>query len=91
MYLNINGCVKYFRNIKYIHTTLQEVKLYILETLKSYEHFLNYSRDYVHYKLFNQRITSNIAIFKSYLCELKRLTPYSLRMTKIFEMLILLI
>ena len=86
LYLNINGCVKYFRNIKYIHTTLQEVKLYILETLKSYEHFLNYSRDYVHYKLFNQRITSNIAIFKSYLCELKRLTPYSLRMTKIFEL-----
>ena len=86
LYLNINGCVKYFRNIKYIHTTLQEVKLYILETLKSYEHFLNYSRDLIHYKLFNQRITSNIAIFKSYLCELKRLTPYSLRMTKIFEL-----
>ena len=86
LYLNINGCVKYFRNIKYIHTTLQEVKLYILETLKNYEHFLNYSRDLIHYKLFNQRITSNIAIFKSYLCELKRLTPYSLRMTKIFEL-----
>ena len=86
LYLNINGCIKYFRNIKYIHTTLQDVKLYITETLKNYEHFLNYTRDLVHYKRFNDRIASNIAIFKSYLCELKKLTPYSLRMTKIFEL-----
>lgn len=86
LYLNINGCIKYFRNIKYIHTTLQDVKLYIMETLKNYEHFLNYTRTFIHYKRFNDRIASNIAIFKSYLCELKKLTPYSLRMTKIFEL-----
>ena len=86
LYLNINGCIKYFRNIKYIHTTLQDVKLYITETLKNYEHFLNYTRTYVHYKRFNDCIASNIAIFKCYLCELKKLTPYSLRMTKIFEL-----
>jgi len=86
LYLNINGCIKYFRNIKYMHNTLQDVKLYILDTVKSYEHFLSFTKDYVHYKLFNERITKNIAIFKSYLCELRKLTPYSLKMNKLFEL-----
>ncbi len=86
LYLNINGCIKYFRNIKYMHNTLQDVKLYILDTVKSYEHFLSFTKDYVHYKIFNERITKNIAIFKSYLCELRKLTPYSLKMNKLFEL-----
>uniref|UniRef100_A0A6C0D6N8 DNA mismatch repair proteins mutS family domain-containing protein n=1 Tax=viral metagenome TaxID=1070528 RepID=A0A6C0D6N8_9ZZZZ len=86
LYLNINGCIKYFRNIKYMHNILQDVKLYITDTLKSYEHFLSFTKDYVHYKLFNERITKNIAIFKSYLCELRKLTPYSLKINKLFEL-----
>jgi len=86
LYLNINGCIKYFRNIKYMHNTLQDVKLYILDTLKSYEHFLSFTKDLLHYKLFNERITKNIAIFKSYLYELSKLTPYSLKINKLFEL-----
>jgi len=86
LYLNINGCIKYFRNIKYMHNILQDVKLYITDTLKSYEHFLSFTKDLFHYKLFNERITKNIAIFKSYLCELRKLTPYSLKMNKLFEL-----
>jgi hypothetical protein len=86
LYLNINGCIKYFRNIKYMHNTLQDVKLYIMDTLKSYEHFLSFTKDYLHYKLFNERITKNIAIFKSYLYELSKLTPYSLKINKLFEL-----
>ena len=86
LYLNVNGCIKYFHNIKYMHTTLQDVKLYISDTLKSYEHFMSFTKDLVHYKLFNERITKNIAIFKSYLCELIKLTPYSLKMNKLFEL-----
>ena len=86
LYLNINGCIKYFHNIKYIHTTLQNLKLYILDTLKSYEHFLNFTKDYVHYKRFNECIATNIAIFNSYLDELRKLTPYSLSISKIIEL-----
>jgi len=86
LYLNINGCIKYFRNIKYMHNTLQDVKLYIMDTLKSYEHFLSFTKDLLHYKLFNERITKNIAIFKSYLYELSKLTPYSLKINKLFEL-----
>jgi hypothetical protein len=86
LYLNINGCIKYFRNIKYMHNILQDVKLYITDTLKSYEHFLSFTKDLFHYKLFNERITKNIAIFKSYLCELRKLTPYSLKINKLFEL-----
>jgi hypothetical protein len=86
MYLNINGCIRYFQNIKYIHTTLQDLKLYILNTLKSYEHFLNFTKDYVHYKQFNDCITTNIEIFNSYLHELKKLSPYSIRISKVFEL-----
>lgn len=86
LYLNVNGCIKYFHNIKYMHSTLQDVKLYISDTLKSYEHFMSFTKDLVHYKLFNERITKNIAIFKSYLCELIKLTPYSLKMNKLFEL-----
>ena len=86
LYLNINGCIKYFYNIKYIHTTLQDLKLYILDTLKRYEHFLNFSKDLVHYKKFNECIATNIAIFYSYVHELKKLTPYSLSISKILEL-----
>jgi hypothetical protein len=86
LYLNINGCIKYFYNIKYIHNTLYSLKSYILETLKSYEHFLNFSKNLKHYKIFNEFIISNSAIFNSYLCELRRLTPYSLSISKIVEL-----
>ena len=86
LYLNINGCIKYFHNIKYIHNTLQDLKLYILDTLKKYEHFLNFTKDLLHYKQFNDRIVSNIAIFNSYLRELKKLSPYSLSMSKMVEL-----
>jgi hypothetical protein len=86
LYLNINGCIKYFHNIKYIHNTLQDLKLYILDTLKKYEHFLNFTKNLIHYKVFNERIVSNIAIFNSYLRELKKLSPYSLSMSKLVEL-----
>jgi len=86
LYLNINGCIKYFYNIKYIYNTLYDLKSYILETLKSYEHFLNFSKNLNHYKEFNKIIVSNIAIFNSYLYQLQRLTPYSLSISKIVEL-----
>jgi hypothetical protein len=86
LYLNINGCIKYFFNIKYIHNTLYDLKAYIIETLKTYDNFLNYSKNLNHYKEFNEFIVSNSAIFNSYLCQLRRLTPYSLSMTKVVEL-----
>jgi hypothetical protein len=86
LYLNINGCIKYFYNIKYIHNILYDLKAYILETLKSYDNFLNYSKNLNHYKEFNEFILSNSAIFNSYLCQLRRLTPYSLSMSKVVEL-----
>jgi hypothetical protein len=86
LYLNINGCIKYFYNIKYIHNTLYDLKEYIIETLKTYDNFLNYSKNLNHYKEFNEFIISNSAIFNSYLCELRRLTPYSLSMSKVVEL-----
>ena len=86
LYLNINGCIKYFYNIKYIHNILYDLKAYILETLKSYDNFLNFSKNLNHYKEFNDIILSNSAIFNSYLCELRRLTPYSLSMSKVVEL-----
>jgi len=86
LYLNINGCIKYFYNIKYIHNILYDLKEYILETLKTYDNFLNYSKNLNHYKEFNEFIVSNSAIFNSYLCQLRRLTPYSLSMSKVVEL-----
>ena len=86
LYLNINGCIKYFFNIKYIHNILYDLKEYILETLKTYDNFLNYSKNLNHYKEFNEFIVSNSAIFNSYLCQLRRLTPYSLSMSKVVEL-----
>jgi len=86
LYLNINGCIKYFYNIKYISNTLQDLKLYISDTLKKYEHFLSFTKNLVHYKLFNQHIVANVAIFNSYLRELKKLSPYSLKMSIMVEL-----
>ena len=86
LYLNINGCIKYFYNIKYIHNTLHDIKLYISETLKKYEHFLSFSKNLSQYKLFNEQIFTNIAIFNYYLCELKKLSYNSLSISKVFEL-----
>ena len=86
LYLNINGCIKYFYNIKYIHNTLYDLKSYILDTLKKYEHFLNFSKNLVHYKDFNAKIAENSAMFNYYLHELRKLTPYSLTLNKLLEL-----
>jgi energy-coupling factor transporter ATP-binding protein EcfA2 len=86
VYLNVNGCIKYYYNIKYIHKTLFDLKYYIIESLKKYEHYLNFSKNLTHFKLFNDQIVSNIAIFKTYLAELRKLTPYSLTLYKTIEL-----
>jgi hypothetical protein len=86
VYLNVNGCIKYYYNIKYIHKTLFDLKYYIIESLKKYEHYLNFSKNLTHFKLFNDQIVSNIAIFKTYLAELRKLTPYSLTLHKTIEL-----
>jgi len=86
VYLNVNGCIKYYYNIKYIHKTLFDLKYYIIESLKKYEHYLNFSKNLIHFKLFNDQIVSNIAIFKTYLAELKKLTPYSFTLHKTIEL-----
>ena len=86
LYLNINGCIKYYYNIKYIHNILYDLKFYIIETLKKYEHYLNFSKNLTHYKLFNEQIIKNIGAFNYYLTELKKIGPYSLTINKVIEL-----
>ena len=86
MYLNITGCIKFFHNIKYIHNTLRDLKQYILDTLKKYNHFLSFSNNLFHYKSFNNIITNNITILNSFLSEVNKLTPYTLSISKIMEL-----
>ena len=86
MYLNINGCIRFFHNIKFIHSTLRDLKQYILDTLKKYNHFLSYSNSLSHYRLFNNIITNNISIFTSFLDQVNKISPYSLSINTAIEL-----
>jgi len=86
MYLNFTSCIKYFTNIKYIHETLYDLKQYIATSLNKYKNFLKFSQDLVNYKGFNDAINKNIDIFRSYLDDLNKITPYSLSINKLVEL-----
>jgi hypothetical protein len=86
MYLNINGCIRFFHNIKFIHNTLRDLKVYILDTLKKYDHYLSFSKNLAHYKQFNNIITNNISIFTSFLDNVNKISPYSLSINALIEL-----
>lgn len=86
LYLNFTSCIKYFKNIKYINNTLLELKDYISSALNKYANFLNYSKHLNSYKLFNEELRKNIAIFSIYYNELTKLHPYKLSIHKLTEL-----
>ena len=86
MYLNFTSCIKYFTNIKFIHETLYNIKNYIFDTIDKYNNFLNYSKQFRHYNLFNDEIIKNIDIFKYYYGELNKISPYKMSINKLIEL-----
>jgi hypothetical protein len=86
LYLNFTSCIKYFKNIKYINSTLLDLKDYISNALNKYANFLSYSKHLNSYKLFNEELRKNSAIFTSYYNELSKLHPYKLTIHKLIEL-----
>jgi hypothetical protein len=86
LYLNFTSCIKYFKNIKYINTTLLDLKDYISSALNKYANFLSYSKHLNSYKLFNEELRKNSTIFTSYYNELTKLHPYKLSIHKLTEL-----
>lgn len=86
LYLNFTSCIKYFKNIKYINNTLFDLKDYISNALHKYTNFLSYSKHLNSYKLFNEELRKNSAIFTIYYNELTKLNPYKLSIYKLTEL-----
>ena len=86
LYLNFTSCIKYFKNIKYINNTLLDLKDYISSALNKYTNFLNYSKHLNSYKLFNEELRKNSAIFTIYYNELTKLHPYKFTIHKFTEL-----
>ena len=86
LYLNFTSCIKYFKNIKYINNTLLDLKDYISSALNKYANFLNYSKHLNSYKLFNEELRKNSAIFTIYYNELTKLHPYKFTIHKLTEL-----
>ena len=86
MYLNFTSCIKYFTNIKYIHETLYNLKIYINNTIDKYNNYLNFSKKFKHYESFNIEISKNITIFKNYYKELNKISPYQFSINKLIEL-----
>ena len=86
LYLNFTSCIKYFKNIKYINTTLLDLKDYISSALNKYANFLSYSKHLNSYKLFNEELRKNSSIFTIYYNELTKLHPYKLSIHKLTEL-----
>jgi len=86
LYLNFTSCIKYFKNIKYINSTLLDLKDYISSALNKYANFLSYSKHLNSYKLFNEELRKNSTIFTIYYNELAKLHPYKLSIHKLTEL-----
>ena len=67
VYNNINTCKNYYKNIKYIHDTLNTVRVFLTNSVNKIENFLVYSYNLSSYKLFNEELIHRKTIIEDYL------------------------
>ena len=86
IYQNIFNCIKYFKNIKYIHNILFELKNYLNNTIKRFSNLLKYTGELKTYSIFNESLNKNKILLTNYYEDLIKISKYDLNLKKISEL-----
>ena len=86
IYSNINTCKNYFTNIKYVHDTLNTVRIFLTDSITKIENFLKYSRDLITYRPFNDELANRRESIEEYLLSINKIGEYRFDIKKILEL-----
>lgn len=86
IYSNINTCKNYYKNIKYVHDTLNTVRIFLNNTIKKIDNFLIYSYELKTYKKFNDELLKRKQIIESYLTSINKIGEYKFNLKKSLEL-----
>jgi len=84
IYQNIRYCIRFYNNIKTIHTELFLLKDYILNTLLNMEHYLSISKKLKTYKKFSVRLLEIKNKLETF-CNKINFTPFEFSYKKVLE------
>jgi len=73
IYQNFLTCVRFYKNMKHIHTSLCKVRDYITHTTESMNELLEHTAPLQSYALFNESIQQNIRVLKEYKTKLENI------------------
>lgn len=86
VYNNINTCKNYYKNIKYVHDTLNTVRVFLTNSVNKIDNFLVYSYDLSTYKLFNEELLHRKTIIEDYLLSINKIGEYKFNIKKVLEL-----
>lgn len=86
IYQNVFSCIKYFKNIKLIHTILFEIRKYLKNSIKRFSNLLKYTNDLKSYADFNESVNKNNIILINYYNQLEKINDYNFNTKKIMEL-----
>ena len=78
IYQNIMTCIKFYNNMKQIHSHFHEIKLYLKSTINSMENYLKYSSELNTHEPFNNIVQSKLNVLNEINEKLESITEYSL-------------
>lgn len=86
IYSNINTCKTYYKNIKYVHDTLNTVRIFLTNTVKKIDNYLTYSLQLKSYENFNNQLISRKDIIETYLNSINKINEYKFDIKKVLEL-----
>ena len=85
-YQNVISCGKFYKNIKYIHNKLFELRDYITNSINKFKNLLKYTESLLTYDNFNKYLNENINVLNNYLINLNRIKEYNISFSKLFQL-----
>lgn len=86
IYTNVMTCIRFYKNMKYIHDYLEELYKYVKQTIKTSSWFSLISNNMISYSTFNNVLETNISIIKELDEELNKIIfPFSICVKKTMQ------
>tara|TARA_X000000368_G_scaffold384806_2_gene343659 strand:- start:1636 stop:3453 length:1818 start_codon:yes stop_codon:yes gene_type:complete len=86
VYQNVMSCGKFYKNIKYIHNKLFQLREYINNSINNLKNLLKYTESLLTYQNFNNYLNNNINILNNYLLNLNKIKEYNFNFSKLFQL-----
>ena len=86
IYNNVVSCIRYFKNLEFVHKILLDVKAYIDDSLTRFDRLLAYTRSLASYEAFNKSLDYNKAILNDYKQQLMKISEFKFSLKKFTEL-----